>query len=100
MPADDAEVLAKKIEVGKLRKAAAANKNSLAFTPEARRVAGSSALEWELVRLEGYENQTAPLIQYYEVGGRLVSVSGTGAMDDVFGRICQALEARLEELRT
>ena len=43
-------------------------------------------------RLSVYEKQTAPLIQYYERGGRLVSISGTGSMDDVFGRICKALD--------
>jgi adenylate kinase len=43
-------------------------------------------------RLSVYENQTAPLIKHYEGGGRLVSVSGTGAMDEVFGRICEALD--------
>lgn len=43
-------------------------------------------------RLAVYDEQTAPLIQHYEGGGRLVSVSGTGAMDEVFGRICEALD--------
>lgn len=43
-------------------------------------------------RLAVYDDQTAPLIQYYEGGGRLVSVSGTGGMDEVFGRVCEALD--------
>jgi len=43
-------------------------------------------------RLSVYEKQTAPLIQYYERSGRLVSVSGEGSMDDVFERICAALD--------
>jgi len=43
-------------------------------------------------RLAVYDKQTAPLIQHYESGGRLVSVSGTGSMDEVFGRICKALD--------
>jgi adenylate kinase len=43
-------------------------------------------------RLSVYDKQTAPLIEHYEGGGRLVSVSGTGAMDEVFGRICEALD--------
>ncbi len=43
-------------------------------------------------RLAVYDKQTAPLIQHYEGGGRLVSVSGTGSMDEVFGRICKALD--------
>jgi adenylate kinase len=43
-------------------------------------------------RLSVYEKQTAPLIQYYEGGGRLVSVTGGGSMDEVFERICSALD--------
>jgi adenylate kinase len=43
-------------------------------------------------RLSVYERQTAPLIDYYKRGGRLVSVSGEGSMDKVFKRICEALD--------
>jgi len=43
-------------------------------------------------RLSVYEKQTAPLIQYYGRGGRLVSVKGEGSMDKVFERICKALD--------
>jgi adenylate kinase len=43
-------------------------------------------------RLSVYEKQTAPLIDYYERSGRLVSVSGEGSMDEVFERICNALD--------
>jgi adenylate kinase len=43
-------------------------------------------------RLTVYDEQTAPLIEYYGSGGRLISISGTGSMDEVFGRICSALD--------
>ena len=43
-------------------------------------------------RLSVYDRQTAPLIEYYEGGGRLISVSGTGAMDEVFDRIRDELD--------
>lgn len=43
-------------------------------------------------RLSVYDEQTAPLIQYYEKGGRLVNIKGEGSMDDVFQRICDALD--------
>ena len=43
-------------------------------------------------RLAVYDKQTAPLIEYYKGGGRLVSVSGTGAMDEVFERVCGELD--------
>ncbi len=43
-------------------------------------------------RLAVYDRQTAPLIEYYKRGGRLVSISGAGAMDDVFERVCGELD--------
>ncbi len=43
-------------------------------------------------RLSVYEKQTAPLIQYYKRSGRLVSVSGEGPINEVFERICTALD--------
>jgi adenylate kinase len=43
-------------------------------------------------RLVVYDKQTAPLIDHYKGGGRLVSVSGTGTMDDVFERVCGGLD--------
>lgn len=43
-------------------------------------------------RLSVYENQTAPLIEYYERGGRLISVEGDGSIEEVFERVCKALD--------
>ena len=43
-------------------------------------------------RLAVYEKQTAPLIDYYSRSDRLVTVSGEGPIDDVFGRIRKALD--------
>lgn len=42
-------------------------------------------------RLSVYEKQTAPLIDYYERSKRLITVSGEGAIEEVFGRIRSAL---------
>ncbi|RJP68542.1 MAG: adenylate kinase [Candidatus Abyssobacteria bacterium SURF_17] len=42
-------------------------------------------------RLSVYENQTAPLVAYYQRSQRLVNISGEGAIEDVFGRICRAV---------
>lgn len=42
-------------------------------------------------RLAVYEKQTAPLIDYYNRSKRLVTVSGEGTIDEVFGRIRKAL---------
>jgi adenylate kinase len=43
-------------------------------------------------RLVVYEKQTAPLIDYYRGSKRLVTVSGEGAIEEVFGRIRRALD--------
>jgi len=42
-------------------------------------------------RLEVYENQTAPLIDYYGGKGILKRFEGTGGIDDIFNKICAAL---------
>jgi adenylate kinase len=42
-------------------------------------------------RLSVYESETAPLIDYYRSHDRLVEVDGLGTVDEVFGRIVQAL---------
>ena len=44
-------------------------------------------------RLDTYNTQTAPLIDYYKSQGKLVSVtSGEGSPDDVFAQICAILD--------
>lgn len=42
-------------------------------------------------RLEVYNAQTAPLIDYYGKKNILKSVSGTGSIDDIFKKVCDAL---------
>ncbi len=42
-------------------------------------------------RLEVYNAQTAPLIDYYGKKGILKSVSGIGSIDDIFKKVCNAL---------
>lgn len=46
------------------------------------------------VRLDLYETQTQPLIDYYGGSGRLVRVDGTGTPDEVFDRLIRAVEKR------
>jgi len=43
-------------------------------------------------RLSHYEEQTAPLIAYYETGSLLVAVHGLGTMDEVFERLVAAID--------
>jgi len=42
-------------------------------------------------RLTVYEEQTAPLVEYYESHSRLSSVDGLGSIPEVFGRIIEVL---------
>lgn len=42
-------------------------------------------------RLEVYNSQTAPLIEYYGKKGILKSVKGTGSIDEIFNNICKVL---------
>lgn len=45
-------------------------------------------------RLEVYEEQTAPLISIYAARGLVVMIDGLGEVNDVTGRILEALDAR------
>jgi adenylate kinase len=47
-------------------------------------------------RLDLYETQTEPLIDYYESQSRLVVVDGVGDADDVFARLTTAVDAAKE----
>ena len=42
-------------------------------------------------RLQVYERQTAPLLDYYQGSGKLVEVSGDDAIDEVYASICHSL---------
>jgi adenylate kinase len=42
-------------------------------------------------RLEVYNAQTAPLMDYYGKKGLVKSVQGTGSIDDIFNKVCEVL---------
>jgi adenylate kinase len=42
-------------------------------------------------RLEVYESQTKPLIDYYTVQGKIRPVDGVGEIKEIFGRVTQVL---------
>jgi adenylate kinase len=44
-------------------------------------------------RLDLYETQTAPLIEFYGRTGRLREVDGVGSPDEVFQRITREIDA-------
>ena len=43
-------------------------------------------------RIELYDEQTQPVLDYYRVSGMLVTVDGSGEIAETNGRICQTLE--------
>ncbi len=47
-------------------------------------------------RLEVYNNQTSPLKEHYTKSGLLDSIYGMGSVDEIFGRIVEAIEKRLK----
>ena len=47
-------------------------------------------------RIELYDLQTQPVLDYYRVSGLLVSVDGSGEIAETNGRICQVINARLK----
>jgi adenylate kinase len=47
-------------------------------------------------RLEVYDSQTAPVIEFYRQHGQLTVVDGVGSLDDVFNRLVSALAPTAE----
>jgi len=45
-------------------------------------------------RLELYEHQTAPLVEWYEAAGLMAEIDGTGGADVVTKRCVQAIDER------
>jgi adenylate kinase len=45
-------------------------------------------------RLQVYEQQTAPVIEFYRHQNKLSAIDGMGSMEDVFDRIVEALSSR------
>jgi adenylate kinase len=51
-------------------------------------------------RLELYQEETVPIIDFYQRLDKLVVVDGTGSGDDVFARLVAQVDQRLKTLRT
>ncbi len=43
-------------------------------------------------RLEVYHNETAPVLKHYDEKGKVQRIDGMGSIDDIFGRIKEALQ--------
>ena len=52
-----------------------------------------------LRRLALYETETAPLVAWFEKRSLLITVDGLGSEDEVFQRLCRAVEHTLRDLR-
>lgn len=48
-------------------------------------------------RISVYHKQTQPVIDFYAEQGKYVSVNGVGSLDDVFSRICHAMDSVNQE---
>ncbi len=46
------------------------------------------------VRLDTYEKQTSPLIDYYTMKGQITNINGDQSMEDVFKDIKASLEVK------
>lgn len=44
-------------------------------------------------RLDVYHHQTTPVMNYYKDAGKYVHVEGNGSIDEIFGRISEALDS-------
>jgi adenylate kinase len=51
-------------------------------------------------RLELYEKETVPIVDFYRKLGKLVVVDGTGDSDDVFARLVEEVEQRVQPQQT
>jgi len=43
-------------------------------------------------RIANYKRQTAPVADFYKAQGKLRLVNGIGSIDEIFGRICEAVD--------
>ncbi len=48
-------------------------------------------------RLQIYKDQTFPLISYYKAQGKIVSIDGMAPVEEVFSRICNAVDGFLDK---
>lgn len=50
-------------------------------------------------RIKVYHEKTKPVIEFYEVQGKLKTVNGFGSMDEVFKGICEVIDAKRDECK-
>ncbi len=43
-------------------------------------------------RIKVYNNETAPLINYYDAQGKYIAVKGMGSIDEIFDNLCSSID--------
>ena len=43
-------------------------------------------------RIDVYQNETSPVYDYYAKAGKSLKINGLGSIEDIFGRLCQAID--------
>lgn len=46
-------------------------------------------------RIDVYKEETSPVYAYYDEQGKSSSVEGTGSIEDIFDRLCQAIDEKI-----
>lgn len=44
-------------------------------------------------RIKVYNNETSPVINFYDKQGKFISIAGMGSIDEIFGRLCKAIDS-------
>ena len=44
-------------------------------------------------RIEVYQKETTPVINYYEGQGKFKAINGVGSLDEIFNNICQVIDS-------
>lgn len=50
-------------------------------------------------RIDNYNEQTAPVADYYNAQGKLRLVNGVGTVDEIFIRVCEAIDANSSRIK-
>lgn len=45
-------------------------------------------------RLDTYNNETAPVIDFYKAESKLANIKGVGSIDDIFAALCKEIDAK------
>ncbi|MFZ9388153.1 MAG: adenylate kinase [Chitinophagaceae bacterium] len=48
-------------------------------------------------RFTVYMNETSPVADHYRKAKKLMSVKGTGTVEEIFGRLCEAIDKKLQK---